>query len=599
MVELVLHPSGEGIVDQVGEVLLEEVDDRERLERRHQGGALLPHVLAIDDGLDGRRIGGRTPDTELFHALDQRCLGEAGRGLRVVTVRLDVPSRQGVALGERRELALLLVLGVLRVEVGDIGEAEALVADDRAARRELDVLPAERLAGGKRLGVVRRGVRRAQTDRDGLAGGVGHLRGDGALPDELVDLGILAVDLAGHGVGGPEALPRGPDGLMGLLRVLRLLGVDPGGIGPVLGAVALGDLAARRGQRGVRQRGAVRSHVGDVAGFVEALRGAHGLRRREAELATGLLLERGGRERRRRTTTVRLALDAAHPEVDDVALERPGEHLGAETVEHGDAVAGHTGLTEVLARGEPLAVELHQLRTEGTRGGGCRVVDELGVEVPVGRGDEGHALALALDDEPGGHALHATDRRALAHLLAGGGRERAVAVDAVEEATGFLGADEVAVEIARVLHGMGDRGGGDLVEHHALDRHRRGRVQHLEEVPRDGLSLAILIRREVELVGLLEQALQIADPVLLVGTDDVEGLEVVLDVQPEDLPLALHGVGHIGCPCREVPDVTDRGLDGRRAVDDRDVGVREEALDGPRLGGRLHDDQCSGHVATG
>jgi hypothetical protein len=37
------------------------------------------------------------------------------------------------------------------------------------------------------------------------------------------------------------------------------------------------------------------------------------------------------------------------------------------------------------------------------------------------------------------------------------------------------------------------------VEDHAAHRHLR--LQHLDEVPRDRLALAILVRREQELVG--------------------------------------------------------------------------------------------------
>ena len=47
--------------------------------------------------------------------------------------------------------------------------------------------------------------------------------------------------------------------------------------------------------------------------------------------------------------------------------------------------------------------------------------------------------------------------------------------------------------------------GGDLVEHHALDLHPLGRVEDLEQVPGDGLALAILVGGEIELVGLLQR----------------------------------------------------------------------------------------------
>ena len=55
-----------------------------------------------------------------------------------------------------------------------------------------------------------------------------------------------------------------------------------------------------------------------------------------------------------------------------------------------------------------------------------------------------------------------------------------------------------------------DGRGGDLVEHHALAPGCALGLEHLEQVPGDGLALAILIRGEIERVGVLEGPLQLA-----------------------------------------------------------------------------------------
>ena len=61
-----------------------------------------------------------------------------------------------------------------------------------------------------------------------------------------------------------------------------------------------------------------------------------------------------------------------------------------------------------------------------------------------------------------------------------------------------------------------------------------------DQVPGDGLALAVLVRGEVELVGVLDQRLELADLLLAVRADDVERLEVVVDVDAEARPgLAL------------------------------------------------------------
>ena len=59
------------------------------------------------------------------------------------------------------------------------------------------------------------------------------------------------------------------------------------------------------------------------------------------------------------------------------------------------------------------------------------------------------------------------------------------------------------VELAGFVDGLADRLLGDLVEDHPADRHLG--LEHLEQVPRDGLALAVLIGGEQEFVGVLEQ----------------------------------------------------------------------------------------------
>ncbi len=103
---------------------------------------------------------------------------------------------------------------------------------------------------------------------------------------------------------------------------------------------------------------------------------------------------------------------------------------------------------------------------------------------------------------------------------------------------------------------------GDLVEDHPLHRHLR--LEHLLQVPGDGLPFAVLIRREVELVGVLQQRLQPFDDVALVGIHLIFRLEVGIDVDRQTLR-------------RQVADVPDGGLD--------DVVVTQELADRLGLGG--------------
>ena len=133
---------------------------------------------------------------------------------------------------------------------------------------------------------------------------------------------------------------------------------------------------------------------------------------------------------------------------------------------------------------------------------------KMPLDVPVAGGDEGAALALALDDEPHGDRLHAPGGEALHDLLPEHRRDL-VAVEPVEDAPRLLRVDEPLVDLARLPERALDRVARDLVEDHPADRHLR--LQLLEQVPGDRLALAVFVRREQELVGVLELALQVGD----------------------------------------------------------------------------------------
>src|SRR5690349_4485594 len=81
-------------------------------------------------------------------------------------------------------------------------------------------------------------------------------------------------------------------------------------------------------------------------------------------------------------------------------------------------------------------------------------------------------------------------------------------------------------------------------------------------MPGDGLALTVAVRREVELVDLLEQVFQLGDGALLFWADDVERFEVVVDVHAESRPrLGLVLGWHVGGVSRQVANVSPRRLD--------------------------------------
>ena len=213
---------------------------------------------------------------------------------------------------------------------------------------------------------------------------------------------------------------------------------------------------------------------------------------------------------------------------------------------------------------------------------------ELGLEVGVGGRAERDPLALAVDDQPGRHRLHPPGGQLGHDLLPQHGRDL-VPVQPVQHAARLVGVDQALVDLPRVGDGAGDRLRGDLVEDHPAVRHLG--LELLEQVPGDGLALAVFISGEQEFVGVLEQALELGDLLPLVAVHDVERLEVVVHVDAEPGPRLAPVLGRdLGGAVGHVADVADAGLDH--------VALAEVPGDGPGLGRGLDDDQLGAMAVT-
>ncbi len=508
--------------------------------------------------------------------------------------RVQLAGGQSVALADVWQAAFtVLKLRVWVVRALDVGAQEAREGDDLSRCRELGLLPC---AGHP-----------TEPDRGRRSEGVSHLAGDCSPPDQFVE--PIAVDVVAergaHLTGGLEVIPGRTDRLVRLLGVLDLLRVGAGPLGHVLRPVESPGLVAGGGERSLGQVRRVRTHVGDVAVLVQLLCHLHRSLAGEAQFAAGLLLQGGGHERRVGRAAVRLGLH--RPDCEDGVGEPAGQGTCRGLVEPHHVRGGDlAGGCEVASGGQPAAVERDQVRRQrsgvgwlGVCGPALRTTVARGqraedtFDVPVLSRGEAHPGAFAFDQDAGCHALDPARRQPRHHLFP---QHRAdlVAVEPVENPPRFLGVDQVLVDLTRVVHRSLDRLRRDLVEDHPL--HRHGRLQRLQQVPGDRLALAVLVCGEVELAGVLDQGLELADLGSLVGSDDVERLEAVVDVHPESRPrFALVRDRHLLGVTRQVPDVPDTGLD---------LPARAEVSgDGLRLRGRLDDHQsgsgCGGSVRRG
>ena len=92
-----------------------------------------------------------------------------------------------------------------------------------------------------------------------------------------------------------------------------------------------------------------------------------------------------------------------------------------------------------------------------------------------------------------------------------------------------------------------------------MDRHLR--LEHLAKMPTDGLALAVFVRRQIEVLGLLQGGLQFLHLLGLLGRNDVDRLKSMIDVHAQVGPIFLlqlhrHFLGPIG----QIADMTDAGL---------------------------------------
>ena len=120
---------------------------------------------------------------------------------------------------------------------------------------------------------------------------VGHLGGDRALPDQVVEFEFVAGQFALHLGWGTERVTCGTDRFVRFLRALLFLGVHPWGAGDVFGPIEFGNLLAGGGDGLGGQGRGVRTHICDVPVFVQRLGNAHGLAGAHAEFAAGFLLQ--------------------------------------------------------------------------------------------------------------------------------------------------------------------------------------------------------------------------------------------------------------------------------------------------------------------
>ena len=476
LIQLIFHGGGEVIIHQRIKVVLQQANHGKRNPRRHKCVAAGSYVATILDGLDNAGVGGRAADAKLLHLLHQGGFGVARRRVRGVLISGDAVDVQRVTLRYLRQVRLLVLVRV--------GAQPAREGDRAAGSGKLSDLAGIRLTGHR--------------DLRGVAARVRHLGGNGALPDQLIELELFGIQGARQLTRRCKTLTSWANRLVRLLGVLHLALIDPRGIRHKVRTVELTRRSTRRIQALLGQRRRVCTHIGNVAVFVQTLRNAHRARGRKVQLAASLLLQRRRHKRRIRLTRVRLLLHAGHPHG---VAERTSQALGFLLIDDHRLPLQPPPIVEVASLGDTCAVDSNELRIE------VRVTalrGKRGREIPILRGNERHALTFTLHNHTRSHRLHTASRQARHNLLPQN-RADLIAIQTVQDAARFLRIHQIHIQLASVFGGLTNRGLSNLVEHHALNRHLR--LQRLQQVPGNRLTLTVRVCCQKKLVRLLELGL--------------------------------------------------------------------------------------------
>ena len=302
--------------------------------------------------------------------------------------------------------------------------------------------------------------------------GVGHLGGQRALVDEVVQALLLVrrIHRRGRQIGGSD----------GFVCFLRSLGFGGKGAGfSVLGAKRFGDLFLRGFKRQVAQVGRVGAHVSDATSLVQTLCDPHGAGHAEAQFPGRFLLQGGCRERRCRLLRGRLRLDGR----DGVT---------------GPLASRQEGLGVILGFERLVARRLH-----------CRFASaKVAHDTEGGFSDVRIDFTLAVHDDADPHALHPT-RTQFGPDFAPQHRAQVESHEAVQNAARLLGVHQINVHLTWRFNGLQNGGLGDLRKHDALGLLGL-QSQRLHEVPADGLSFPVLIRREPHCLRLFCQRFELS-----------------------------------------------------------------------------------------
>ena len=139
--QVLLHLGRKVNVHDIGKLGLHQFVDGAAQARGHQLFLLALHIIAVDDGGDDGRVGGRAADAVFLQRFDQRGLGVSRGRLGELLLALHAFHLQHVALGKGRQgrLFLFLLVGRFLIQAREAVERDGVAAGLEGVRARSDV----------------------------------------------------------------------------------------------------------------------------------------------------------------------------------------------------------------------------------------------------------------------------------------------------------------------------------------------------------------------------------------------------------------------------------------------------------------------------
>ena len=459
-VKLLLHVSGEFHIDHIVKAFDHKIRHHDTQWRGRQTLVLLDHIITILDGSNDRSIGRRTTYSTLLHCLNQSCFRiSCGRGGKMLFLPhfLRYETLRAVQIGQSPGLFFFVIVPTFFIHSGE-------------ACKLHDLLPcAEHMSctGG--------------IDLHRVIHCISHLASHETAPNQLIQTVLFSSQV----ILDPLRIQvdiTGTNGFMGVLCPFLLAEATGRAVIEALTVTSQYEVLCAV-QSFLRQAQGVGSHIGNqthsafpgnVNAFIELLGNGHSTARSHIELTGSLLLESRGNEGRGGAALLLGALNRRNSKLLPCNICKD--------------------LVDLI-----FAVELPLLAVAvipSHKATGLVHATQIGIQGPVFLGNKGLDLSLPFHHQTGGYRLHTARRQTSADLLPQQWAEL-IAYNAVQDPSSLLSIYQIIVDLSGFFNAGENHLFGDLVKGHALCL-LIGQAEELLQMPRNGFSLAVRVRCQID-----------------------------------------------------------------------------------------------------